>query len=182
MSRKSSSNAHVKRRKRKNSKSLTSFLSTDGTAKDSRNNCSNRWTRNNGIEKVSPHDISTSFVSFIRDVACVHRGNMTVLRTATATATVQTTLTLRTTVTTVANRSASSCNSSRAAQALVDIVEGMVYSLASYIIFTLLGIAVFVSNMIVIIIASIMQTPRRDAAPQPEAEANLKARVKQMCR
>ena len=158
MSRNSSSNKHVKRMKKKSSKSLTSFLSTDETTKDVRNNYSNRWNRNNGMQKVSPHVISTSSVSLIRVVACVHSRDMTVTRTATTTATVQTTLTLRTTVTTVANTNASSCNSSRAAQALIDIVESMVNSLASYIIFTLLGIAVFVSNRIVIIIASIMQT------------------------
>ena len=133
MSRNSSSNKHVKRMKKKSSKSLTSFLSTDETTKDVRKNYSNRWNRNNGMQEASPRVISTSSASLIRDVACVDSRNMIVTRTATATATVQTTLTLRTSVTTVANTNAGCCNSSRAAQALVDIVEGMVNSVASYI-------------------------------------------------
>ena len=73
MSRNSSSNKHVKRMKKKSSKSLTSFLSTDETRKDIRKNYSNRWNRNNGMQEVRLRVISTSSASLIRDVACIQQ-------------------------------------------------------------------------------------------------------------
>ena len=115
----------MKRRHRQKSNSLTSFVSTDGTSQENSKNYSNRWKRNNGLQKVSPHVTSTFSVPLIRVAACVHNRNMAVIRTATGRATVQLTVTLRTTVTTVANTIGSSCNISRVAPSWIDIVESM---------------------------------------------------------
>ena len=56
----------MKRRNRKKGNSVTSFVSTDGTAQENSKNYSKSWHRNNGVQTVSLHVISTFPVPLMR--------------------------------------------------------------------------------------------------------------------